>query len=48
MNKDSTTINQLTQIITYFDQEGALQETMFKILGVSFVICVEGPCMITA
>jgi hypothetical protein len=38
---------QLTQI-TYFNKEGALQKPMFKILGVSFVVCVEGPCMITA
>ena len=38
---------QLTQI-TYFNQEGALQKPMFKILGVSLVVCIEGPCMITA
>ena len=38
---------QLIQI-TYFNQEGALQKSMFKMLGVSFVVCVEGHCMITA
>jgi hypothetical protein len=42
--KESTQIIQ----ITYFNQKGALQKPMFKILGVSFVVSVEGPCMITA
>jgi hypothetical protein len=34
--------------ITYFNQKGALQKPMFKMLGVSFVVSVEGPCMIAA
>jgi hypothetical protein len=38
---------QLIQI-TYFNQKGALQKPMFKMLGVSFVVSVEGPCMIAA
>src|ERR1700735_3128818 len=38
---------QLIQI-TYFNQKGALQKPMFKTLGVSFMVCIEGPCMITA
>jgi hypothetical protein len=34
--------------ITYFNQKRALQKPMFKMLRVSFVASVEGPCMITA
>jgi hypothetical protein len=38
---------QLIQI-TYFNQKRAPQKPMFKMLRICFVVCIEGPCMITA
>jgi hypothetical protein len=39
--KSENQTKQLMQI-TYFNQKGALQKPIFKILGVGFVVCVEG------
>jgi len=33
---------------TYFNQKGALQKPVFKMLRVSFVVGIEGPRMVTA
>jgi hypothetical protein len=42
-----TKAQQIIQI-TYFNQKGALQKPVFETFGISFVVCVESPCMVTA